>query len=56
MDGIEVKPVAICVVCKCAIDLNAPYAIVKSDYAHLDCADAYDRCEWGREFKQKEGL
>ena len=50
----QVRPAAICGICKCSIDLSAPYAIVNHDYAHLDCADAYDAREWGREFKQDD--
>lgn len=38
----QVRPAAICCLCKCSIDIHAPHAIVKHDYAHLDCADAYD--------------
>lgn len=49
---VQVRTAAICWLCKCSIDLHEPHAIVKSDYAHLDCADAYDAREWGREFKQ----
>jgi len=41
------KPAAICVLCKCSLDTHAPHAIVKHDYAHLDCADVYDSLDMG---------
>jgi len=50
---LKVKTMAICVLCKCGLDLTQPHAIVKSDYAHLKCADEYDSREWGREFKNE---
>lgn len=43
----QVKTAAICVICKCSVDTNEPYAIVKHDYAHQDCADAYDSRDLG---------
>ena len=48
----QLKTIAVCCVCKDWLDLREPHAIVKSDYAHLKCADDFDSCEWGREFKQ----
>lgn len=38
---------AICIVCKCSLDMSAPHAIVNHDYAHLDCADAHDARDLG---------
>ena len=43
----EVKSAAICCLCKCSVDLHEPYKIVKHDYAHVDCADAYDARDLG---------
>jgi hypothetical protein len=37
----------ICCVCLCSLDDTAPYAILDSDFAHLDCADAYDAQDLG---------
>jgi len=39
--------VAICVLCKCALDTSRPHAIVKHDYAHQDCAERYDARDMG---------
>lgn len=38
---------SVCCVCGCAVDLHAPHAILKHDYAHLDCADVYDSRDLG---------
>ena len=38
----QARAAAICCVCKCSVDVNAPHAIIKFEYAHLNCADAYD--------------
>jgi hypothetical protein len=43
----QVRAAAICCICKCSVDIHAPHAIVKHDYAHLDCADAYDAQDLG---------
>jgi hypothetical protein len=43
----QVKTAAICVLCRCGLDLNQPHAIVKHDYAHQDCADRYDARDLG---------
>jgi hypothetical protein len=38
---------AICVVCHCSVDTHEDHAIVRHEYAHLDCADAYDSRDLG---------
>ena len=38
----QTSTAAICCVCKEFLDTLAPHAILKFDYAHIDCADAYD--------------
>lgn len=43
----HVHAAAICVVCKCSVDVNAPHAILQHDYAHLDCADEFDSRDAG---------
>ncbi len=50
----QVRPAAICCLCKCSIDIHAPHAIVKHDYAHLDCADAYDARDLGAYYNSKD--
>lgn len=48
----QVSTTVLCCVCKQFLDTLAPHAIVKSDYAHIDCADAYDARAWKwREFE-----
>ncbi len=47
-------PAAICCLCKCSLDIHAPHAIVKHDYAHLDCADAYDAGNLGAYYNPKD--
>jgi len=44
---IQVHLAAICCVCKCSLHWHEPHAIVNHDYAHLDCADAYDSQDIG---------
>jgi len=41
------RTAALCFVCKCSVDAHAPHAIVNHQYAHLDCADAYDSRDLG---------
>lgn len=43
----QVHAAAICIVCKCSVDVHAPHAILQHDYAHLDCADEYDSRDLG---------
>lgn len=43
----RVRTAAICCVCKCSLDATQPHAIIKHDYAHLDCADAHDARDLG---------
>lgn len=49
----QVSTVMVCVLCNDFLDTTQPHAIVKHDYAHLNCADEYDSHEWGREFKSE---
>ena len=41
------RKIAICCLCRCSLDQAAPHAIVNSEFAHLDCADAYDAHDLG---------
>jgi hypothetical protein len=52
MDALA-KTVVICALCRCPLDTREDHAVVRSDYAHLKCADEYDAREWGREFKRE---
>jgi hypothetical protein len=47
MMDVQVRAAAICYVCKCSVDIHEPHAIIKFEYAHLDCADAYDARDLG---------
>jgi len=41
------RKAVICCVCRCSLDETAPHAILNSEFAHLDCADAYDARDLG---------
>lgn len=43
----QVSTVAVCSLCNGFLDTTQPHAIVKHDYAHLDCADAHDSKDLG---------
>jgi len=36
-----------CSLCRQPLDVTGPHAIVRSDYAHLDCADEHDSRDLG---------